>query len=281
LLIAFLVLILALSIVSPAFFSSRNLLNIVRQTSINGMIGVGMTFVIISGGIDLSVGAIVALAAVVSTSFAHPGQAVFLAVLIGIAVGLGGGALNGLIVSRGGVAPFIATLGMMTVMRGLALVITGGRPVINVSDGYNLIGGGYLIGIPIPIIIFIIIVLAGIFLLSATRYGRYVYAVGGNVLSAKVSGINTRNISASVFVISGILAGVAGVVLAARVKTGSPVAGLGYELDAIAAVVIGGTSLSGGIGSVFGTFIECFFLFPTDREGFDYHFGRLTGQFNE
>lgn len=223
LLLLFLLIVLALSIASPVFFSSRNLLNILRQTSINGVIAVGMTFVIISGGIDLSVGAIVAISAVVATSFAHPGQPVFLAFLIGIGVGLLCGVINGVIVGRFEVASFIATLGMMTILRGLSLVMTGGKPVINLSSQFASVGGGYLFFIPVPILIFLLIVLIGMLMMTFTRYGRYVYGVGGNELAAKVSGINTRLVVAGTFVISGVLSAVAGVILASRVQTGSPV----------------------------------------------------------
>ena len=250
-----LVIILILSIVSPVFFSTRNLLNILRQISVNGIIAVGATFVIISGGIDLSVGSIVAMAGVIATSFAHPGDSVPLAFLLGTLVGLAAGAINGFIVTKGKVAPFIVTLGMMTILRGLALVYTNGRPVINLSKGYNIIGGGYILGLPNPVIILIIILVFGIFTLHFTKYGRHVYAIGGNELSARVSGINTRLVIFGVYAIAGTLAGIAGVVITARVMTGSPVVGSGYELDAIAAVVIGGTSLSGGVGSIIGSFI--------------------------
>jgi len=254
-LLVLLVIVLILSVVSPVFFSTRNLLNILRQISVNGIIAVGVTFVIISGGIDLSVGSIVAIAGVIATSFAHPGDSVPLAVLLGSLVGLAAGSVNGIIVAKGRVAPFIVTLGMMTILRGLALVYTNGRPVIDLSKEYNAIGGGYILGIPNPVIILLIVLALGIFALRFTKYGRHVYAIGGNELSAKVSGINTRAAIFGVYAIAGTLAGVAGVVITARVMTGSPIVGAGYELDAIAAVVIGGTSLAGGVGLIVGSFI--------------------------
>jgi ribose/xylose/arabinose/galactoside ABC-type transport system permease subunit len=256
----FLLIVIALSIASPVFFSSRNLFNILRQTSVNGIIAVGMTFVIIAGGIDLSVGAIVALSAVVSASFGHHGQPVFLAFLAGIATGLACGAINGILVGRFGVASFIVTLGSMTILRGLSLVITQGKPVIDLSTEFAAVAGNYVFHVPVPVLIFVLVVLMGFFILGFTRYGRYVYGVGGNELAARVSGINSRFIIGFTFVISGVLAALAGVVLASRVQTGSPVAGIGYELDAIAAVVIGGTSLSGGVGSIFGTFVGCLII---------------------
>ena len=260
LLIVFLLIVLAISLASPAFFSSRNLLNILRQTSVNEIIAVGMTFVIIAGGIDLSVGAIAALAAVASASFAHPGDPVFLAIFVGIATGLGCGVINGIVVGRFGISSFIVTLGTMTILRGFALVVTQGKSVIDLSSEFATIGSGYIFYIPIPVIIFLFVVVVGSLILNFTRYGRYVYGVGGNELAARVSGINARFIIGFTFVISGALAALAGVVLASRVETGSPVAGIGYELDAIAAVVIGGTSLSGGVGSIFGTFLGCLII---------------------
>jgi len=255
-----LVIILILSIVSPVFFSTRNLLNIFRQISVIGIIAVGMTFVIVTAGIDLSVGSIVGMGGVIATSFAHPGDSVALAFLLGGIVGLAAGSVNGIIVAKGRVAPFIVTLGMMTILRGLALVYTNGRPVINLSDGYGKIGGGYLLGIPNPVIILIIILALGVFTLRFTKFGRHVYAIGGNELAAKVSGINTRAVIFSVYAIAGTMSGVAGVVITSRVMTGSPVIGTGYELDAIAAVVIGGTSLAGGVGSILGSFVGALIL---------------------
>jgi len=251
-----LVLFALLSFSSPSFLSVQNVLNVLRQTSLNGIIAVGMTFVIITGGIDLSVGAIVAVAAVVATSFAHPDS---YPILVPLAVGLGVGALagfvNGFAIARGHIAPFIVTLGMMTIVRGTALVISGGRPVINLTDQYTWIGGGYLLGIPVPVYLFLLVVLLGHFLLAYTRFGRHVYAIGGNEQAAQVSGVNLPRTKMVVYTLAGLFAGFAGVVLSSRVMTGSPVAGLGYELDAIAAVVIGGTSLSGGIGSIPGTIV--------------------------
>lgn len=254
--IAFICLCVVLSIASPAFLTTMNLLNVLRQISINGVIAVGMTFVIITGGIDLSVGSIVALTAVVACTFAHPDTyPVIVPVLVGLLVGCICGSISGLIIAKGKVAPFIATLGMMTVARGLALVYSAGRPIINLSDAFNQIGGGYIAGVPIPIYLLLLVILIGIFVLNFLKFGRHVYAIGGNELAARVSGLNVDWIKVRVYAIAGMLAGFAGVILSSRVMTGSPVGGQGYELDAIAAVVIGGTSLSGGIGSVVGTII--------------------------
>lgn len=254
--IAFLLLVGVLSIISQPFLKPSNLINILRQTSVNGIIAIGMTLIIISGGIDLSVGSLLALSAVIATSFAHPGEhSLIVPLLIGLLVGTTGGAINGFIIAKKRIAPFIATLGMMTAARGLALVYTNGRPVINLSNEYNKIGGSYLAGIPLPVIIFILIILIGIFILHFTRFGRYVYAIGGNELAAKVSGINTIRIKIGVYAFSGALAGLAGIVLSSRVMSGSAATGQGYELDAIAAVIIGGTSLKGGVGTIAGTIV--------------------------
>ncbi len=254
--IAFFILCIVLSIFSPVFLSTGNILNVLRQISINGIIAVGMTFVIITGGIDLSVGSVLALSAVTACSFAHPDTyPLIVPITVGLTVGLVCGGINGLIIARGRVAPFIVTLGMMTAARGLTLVYTAGRPVINLSDGYNQIGGGYIMSIPFPIIILFIVILLGIFVLNFTKFGRHVYAVGGNELAARVSGLNTIMIKVGVYSITGFLAGLAGIVISSRIMAGSPAVGQGYELDAIAAVVIGGTSLSGGVGSIAGTII--------------------------
>ncbi len=254
--IAFLGLFVFLSFSSPSFLTTQNILNILRQSSMNGIIAVGMTFVIVTGGIDLSVGAIVALAAVAATSFAHPDTyPLFVPVAVGLAVGTIAGAINGMVIARGAIAPFVATLGMMTIARGAGLVFSSGRPIINLSDEYNGIGGGQFLGIPIPVYLFAGVVLIGIFLLRFSKFGRHVYAVGGNEQASKLSGLNIGAIKVAVYSLSGLFAGFAGVVLSSRVMTGSPVAGVGYELDAIAAVVIGGTSLAGGAGSIFGTII--------------------------
>jgi ribose/xylose/arabinose/galactoside ABC-type transport system permease subunit len=253
--IALLLIILILSILSPTFLKPGNILNVLRQSSINGIISIGMTLIIINGSIDLSVGAIVAVSAVIASSFAHTDSNYPLVVPLIIGIGMGAllGAINGFIISRTKIAPFIVTLGMMTAARGIALVYTSGKPEINLSDSYKSIGGGLILGIPTPVIIFFLISLFGIFLLKYTRFGRQVYATGGNELAAKISGINTKNVVWKVFIIAGALAGLVGIIVSSRVMAGAPSAGTGYELDAIAAVVIGGTSLKGGYGSILGT----------------------------
>lgn len=253
---AFVLLAGTMAVVSPAFRTLSNFENILQQISVNGIISVGMTLVIITEGIDLSVGSVLALSAVVATSFAHPGShPLIVAIALGVLAGLVCGVINGVLIAKKRLAPFIVTLGMMTVARGAALVYTSGRPVINLGDGYNEIGSGGIADIPYSALIFFAVVLLGVFILHYTRFGRYVYAVGGNELAAKVSGVNTDRILIVVYGLAGALAGLAGIVLSSRVMSGSPATGAGYELDAIAAVVIGGTSLSGGIGSMAGTVV--------------------------
>lgn len=246
---------LALGWAKPTFFSPANLMNILRQISINGILAVGVTFVLLTGGVDLSLGSVVALTGVVAASLAQPGDGpVLVALAAGLAAGLACGLINGALVTAGGVAPFIATLGMMTAARGLALVWSGGRPVSNLQPAFTRLGGE-IAGVPVPALILAGVALLAWVFLSRTRWGRYVYAVGGNELAARAAGIHVAGIKLVAYGVCGSLAGLAGVVLAARITTGQPNAGLAYELDAIAAVVIGGTSLSGGVGGVGGTLL--------------------------
>lgn len=254
---AFIALIIILAIASPTFLTSQNMLNVLRQYTTIGVIAVGMTFVVISGGIDLSVGSVLALSACIATSYATT-LAVFplwVAILMGTLVGLACGAFNGLFIAKLRVAPFIATLATMTMARGLALVYTDGRPVINITQEYTNIGGGSVGVIPIPIIIFLVVILIGIFLLNFSKFGRYVFAIGGNEQAAKVSGISVTGVKFACYAITGVCAAIGGIVLSSRVMTGQPNAGSGYELDSIAAVVVGGSSLAGGVGSIIGTVV--------------------------
>jgi ribose/xylose/arabinose/galactoside ABC-type transport system permease subunit len=256
--IAFLVLVLIISMLTDRFFTVNNLLNVIRQVSFNGILAIGLTFVIITGGIDLSVGSVVAISAVVSASFAVDGKAsvpMLVAIIIGLLVGILCGFINGFLITKGKLAPFIVTMGMMTIARGASLVYTSGRPITSLTESYQQIGSGYLFGIPVPIYIFLLVVVISYFLLNFTTFGRHVYAVGGNEKAAKASGLNTYRIKTMVYIISGILAALVGMVLSARVNSASPIWGEGYELDAIAAAVIGGTSLSGGIGNILGTVV--------------------------
>ncbi len=252
----FLLMFLFMTLISDAFLTRINILNMLRQISINGIISVGMTYVLIAGGIDLSVGAVMALASIIACDYAHPDTyPVIVPIVIAIVIGAVCGFVNGFIVAKGRVPAFIVTMGMMTICRGCTLLYNRGTAVLNFSKSFSFIGGGIIFGIPVPILIFLLVVVVFAIILRNTRYGRYVYALGGNALSARASGINTDRITMSVYVISGILAATAGIVMSSRVMAATVIAGQGYELNAIAAVVIGGTSLSGGLGNIGGTVI--------------------------
>lgn len=254
--IALALLVAALSVARPNFLNLANLVNLVRQISINGTLAVGVTYVLLTGGVDLSLGSVVALSGVTAACFAHPGAyPVLVPVAMGVLAGAACGALNGFVVAFGRVAPFIVTLGMMTAARGLALLVSGGRPISNLAPGFTRIGSGNIAGVPEPILVFVAVALVSRVFLGNMRFGRYVYAVGGNQNAAFASGVPVRAVKIAAYTLCGALAGVAGVVLAARITTGQPNAGMGYELDAIAAVVIGGTSLNGGVGGVGGTIL--------------------------
>lgn len=255
-LLALVVICAVLSFATPNFFTSQNLLIVLRQVSINGILAIGVTYVIIAGGIDLSLGSVVALTGVIAATFAHPGEyPLIVPLLMALAAGVAVGGINGLVITQGRVVPFIVTLGMMTIARGLALVFSNGRPVTNLSQGFNFIGSGDLLFIPMPILLFGLVVIGSYIILTYTRLGRYIYAVGGNEQAARASGINVNRVKLFAYIICSGLAALAGIVLASRITTGQPNAGIAYELDAIAAVVIGGTSLLGGRGSVTGTVI--------------------------
>lgn len=244
-----------LAMLSPQFLTPANLLNVVRQISINGMLAVGVTFVLLTAGVDLSLGSVVALAGVLAAHFAHPGDyPLMVPISIGILAGVCCGAINGTVVTLGRVAPFIATLGMMTVARGLALVASDGRPVSNMSPAMKALAGDIGV-IPIPAIILAVVAIGAWWVLTYTRIGRHIYAVGGNEQAAHAAGIHVGSVKMFAYTVCGALTGLAGVVLASRITTGQPNAGVAYELDAIAAVVIGGTSLAGGIGTIGGTIL--------------------------
>jgi len=253
--VIFAVMFIIMAASSDVFLTRANILNMLRQLSINGILAVGMTFVLITGGIDLSVGAVLTFSAMVGCSFIQKGSPypVILAVVIAIAIGLGIGLANGLLVARGGVPAFIVTLGTQLMAAGAALLLRNGSPIPGLKDEYNVIGAGTFLGIPLPIYIFFVVMLIGGFILRRTRFGRHTYAVGGNALAARACGIRDKSVTIWVYVISGLCAAIAGIVLSARVRTATPIAGNGYELDAIAAAVLGGTSLSGGIGNMWGT----------------------------
>jgi putative xylitol transport system permease protein len=255
--LAFLVLCVALTFLNEYFLTPKNILNIVRQTSINGILALGMTLVILTGGIDLSVGSSLALAGIVAASMVRGVHAenAWLAAGVGLAVGAAVGAVNGLLVARLSIPPFVATLGMLSICRGLTYIYSNGMPIPNLSKDFLWIGQGDIGGIPIPIFFFLGVFIILWVVLNKTTYGRYIYAVGGNEKSAKTAGIGTKGIILSAYVLCGILAALGGLILTARTTSGLPQAGVSYELDAIAAVVIGGTSLSGGVGTIHGTLI--------------------------
>ena len=255
--IAFVILIVALAVASPAFLTYTKIVNILRQISVVGIMAIGMTFVIATGGIDLSVGAVLALTGVISTSLVVDGSQtpLVLAILAGLGVGLLCGMFSGVFIAKLGVPEFIATLATMTIARGLCYVYTDGRPITGFRDDYKVIGGGSVGVMPIPVLIFIVIIIIGIILLNFSKFGRQVLAVGGNEKAAIVSGINAARIKFICYALSGLASAIAGIVLSSRTQTGQPAAGEGNELDAITAVVIGGASLSGGSGSIIGTVI--------------------------
>lgn len=247
-------------ILSPYFLTVSNLMNIAEQTSINAMIAVGMTFVIITAGIDLSVGSIVAFSGVVLAGAMHAEVPEPLAVLVGLLIGSMCGLVNGLLISYGRLPPFIATLGMMSVARGAALFYTEGRPLSGFSPEFRFLATGEVLGIPAPVVIMIVIYVVAHFVLNRTKLGRYTYAIGGNEEAANLSGINTRLVKTIIYSLCGLLSGMAAVILTARLNSAQPIAGMMYELDAIAASVIGGTSLMGGEGKISGTLIGAFIM---------------------
>ena len=256
--VLFLVMVIGLSIFTNAFFSLNNFSNILRQSAVVGVLALGMTYILIIGGIDLSVGSIMALASCVTASFcknAQVGLPLWLAVLIGIIVGAIIGFINGYIVAGLGIVPFIATLGTQTAVRGLTLVYTNGRPVNDLRTDYIAIGQGFSFKIPNPVLIFIVLAIIAWFVLSQTKYGRYLYAIGGNEDAAVVSGLNVKRLKIITYTINGAIAAISGIMLSSRIAVGSPTAGEGYELQAITAVVIGGTSNTGGTGGIIPTIV--------------------------
>ena len=243
-------------ILTPHFLTVSNLLNIVQQTSINAIVAAGMTFVIVSGGIDLSVGSIVALSGVVLGVVLQMNQPPLVTPLAAaLAAGTACGLLNGVLISFGRLPPFIVTLGMMSVARGAALVFTEGRPVSGFDEGFRWIATGNIAFVPAPVIVMLIVYAIAHFVLTRTTFGRYVYAIGGNEEATRLSGVAVRFHKTAVYGVAGLMSAVAAIVLTARLNSAQPIAGMMYELDAIAATVIGGTSLLGGEGSLGGTLI--------------------------
>jgi len=270
-LLALALMVLALSLLSDRFLTPDNGWNILRQISVNLCLSIGMTPVILSGGIDLSVGAILALAGAVAAGLlkngiAIPGTDVLIqftvsgAILAGLFVGGAAGWANGFAITRFRLPPFVATLGMFSIARGLTMLWTGGFPITGLGGGFGHLGTGTFLGMPMPVWIMLSLTAVFVVVTKRTRFGRHLYAVGGNERAARLTGLNVGNIKLAVYTLAGALAGVAGLIVTARLDSAQPNAGLGYELDSIAAVVIGGTSLAGGRGSVAGTVLGCLII---------------------
>jgi ribose transport system permease protein len=254
-LIGLILLCAVISCITPRFLSVTNILNVFTQVSVNAIIAVGMCFVILTGGIDLSVGSTLAITGAIAATLAQKNVNVFVILIAVLIIGSLIGWINGITVAKGKIQAFIVTLATMTGFRGVTYVYTNGTPISGLGPNFTVIGNGTLVGVPLPVIIIVLVVLIAWYVLSQTRYGRYVYAVGGNEDSARLSGINTDRIKSLVYVLCGATAALSAVVVTSRIGSASPNAGTGFELDAIAAVVLGGTSLSGGEGSVIGTII--------------------------
>jgi ribose transport system permease protein len=249
------------SLTSPHFLTTNNLLTVALQTSVIAIVAIGQTFVIIKSGIDLSVGSVVAISGVVAADLMTKGTPVAIAVLIGIGVGAVCGLINGFLIAFGKIPPFIATLGMMGAARGAALVITDGIPVSGLPASFGALAGAQLFGvIPSSVVIMLIIAIIMGLILSKSHFGRNIYAIGSNEEAAYLSGIPIKKTKMWVYVVSGLMSGIAGIVLTSRLVSAQPTAGNMYELDAIAAVVIGGASLMGGVGSILGTLIGAFVM---------------------
>jgi inner-membrane translocator len=261
--VVFIVLVIILMILSPnAFAKPRNLINVVKQASINGVLACGMMFVIIAGGIDLSAGSVVALSGVVAAYLAQmQGLPIFVPILGALGTGALIGLVNGFGAAYAELPPFIITLATMSIVRGVALILSGGSPVFGLQEQFEGIAGISIANvIPILVLYFLLIAVFSGFILNKTVFGRHVYAIGGNSITAKVSGINVKSMLLRVYIICGVFSGIAGLLIASRTMQGSPTVGVGYEMDAIAAVVIGGVSMSGGSGKWYGTIIGALLL---------------------
>jgi ribose transport system permease protein len=262
--IMFVIEIVVFALISKYFLTADNLLNITLQTSLTAIVAVGMTLVIITAGIDISVGSLIAFVGLISASILKldlplglslPGS-----VLIGLLVGAISGVIYGVLITKMKMAPFIVTLAAMAVWRGLAYIYTDGRPIWGLPEEFNALGNGRILGIPIPTIIMAVTFVVAYIVLNHTKFGRYVYAIGGNIEAARLAGINTARVLILVYVIDGVLTAVSGILLASRLSSGQPNAGLTYELQVIAAVAVGGASLMGGKGTIVGTFIGAMFI---------------------
>ena len=256
--IALIILMAVITIINSNFLTANNLLNLLLQVTSNALIAFGMTFVILTGGIDLSVGSILALSSALTAGLLGSGMPVTLAILISLILGCILGMMNGLLISYGKLAPFIVTLATMTIFRGATLVYTNGNPITKgLSDTFlfQFLGQGYIVGIPFPVIIMFIVFIVLYVLLHKTAFGKSVYAIGGNEKASYISGVKLNKVKIIIYSISGIMASISGLIITSRLSSSQPTAGASYEMDAIAAVVLGGTSLSGGKGRILGTLI--------------------------
>jgi ribose/xylose/arabinose/galactoside ABC-type transport system permease subunit len=258
--LALILLLIIASLLSPYFLSTRNIFNVLRGASMIGIVAIGMTFVILNRGIDLSVGSLVGVSAALAASFAPYGVAA--AILVALGAGLGLGLVNGLLITALRLQPFIATLGMLIFARGLVFVHTNGSNIVveNPTEAFQFLGSGYVGPVPAPVILFVLIWLVAAWVLKYTVFGREIYAVGANEEAARLSGINVNRNKVLVYCVSGVLAGLAGFVMASRLTVGEPNGGTLYELDAIAATLIGGTTFDGGVGGVGGTVLGILIL---------------------
>jgi ribose transport system permease protein len=265
-LVALFLMVIVMTILSDKFATTDNLFNVARQISVNLCISIGMTLVILTGGIDLSVGSILAFSGAIAAGLLKNGISIetfnlfigftlFGSILFALLVGACLGFFNGIMITRFKVPPFVATLAMLTIARGFTMLYTNGFPITQLGKNFTFIGTGWILGIPMPVIISLFLIIIFAFFLSKTPKGRYIYAIGGNERAALLSGINVNKIKLFVYTLAGLLAAVGGILVTARLDSSQPNAGLGYELDSIAAVVIGGASLNGGKGSIFGTVI--------------------------
>lgn len=254
-LVAFIILCVGLSIATPAFFTKDNILNVLRQVATNSNLAIGLTMAIIIGGIDLSVGAILAFSGLLCASFISDGMNFGLAVLLAFTLGALFGLLNGLIIAYTNMPPFVVTLATQNIARGIVNVYANGQPISARNPVFNFLGVGYFLGIPLPVIYSFVLLAVMILILGRSKFGRQLYAVGGNEEAARFSGINIKKVKIIVYTLCGALASFSGIILAARMYSGQPTAGDGFELDAIAASVLGGVSFSGGVGKLGGTII--------------------------
>ena len=261
--IVFVIIVIVLTLLTKGrFLKWNNILNVLRQVSVKGIIAMGMTLILITGGIDLSVGSVLALAGVIATDLAHPDpfHSLLLIILVALLVGAACGLINGCIIAFVKAPAFIVTMGMMTAARGATMIYSAGHPIVGLSDQFLFIGQGYLFGIPTPVYFFIVVTVISLIILNKTKLGRYIYAIGGSEDAANASGIDIVKIKIFVYTYCTLLCGRAGLILASRTSSGQPSAGCGYELDAIAGAVVGGTSTAGGKGGIYGTIIGVILL---------------------